>query len=186
MEKVQKEIQLLFQSTLPVWGATAFSRLTIKPENNFNPRSPCGEQQFPALYVCLILGFQSTLLVWGATSWCTRRGALPGDFNPRSPCGERPVCAGCSKILFDFNPRSPCGERHEAVEMVTERMEFQSTLPVWGATLCTLPVVKIAVISIHAPRVGSDGYYYSKFPRVCHFNPRSPCGERPQKCGWVL
>ena len=122
----------------------------------FNPRSPCGEQQFPALYVCLILGFQSTLLVWGATSWCTRRGALPGDFNPRSPCGERPVCAGCSKILFDFNPRSPCGERHEAVEMVTERMEFQSTLPVWGATLCTLPVVKIAVISIHAPRVGSD------------------------------
>ena len=79
--------------------------------------------------------------------------------------------------------------------------EFQSTLPVWGATLLWAksrrlsknfnprspcgerPVVKWGYslregISIHAPRVGSDYAW-----QWCHagrenFNPRSPCGER--------
>ena len=34
-------------------------------------------------------------------------------------------------------------------------------------------------ISIHAPRVGSDcNLFILKYPHS-HFNPRSPCGERP-------
>ena len=33
---------------------------------------------------------------------------------------------------------------------------FQSTLPVWGATTCLQESLRLAVISIHAPRVGSD------------------------------
>ena len=33
---------------------------------------------------------------------------------------------------------------------------FQSTLPVWGATLGLPDTVEIVDISIHAPRVGSD------------------------------
>ena len=36
---------------------------------------------------------------------------------------------------------------------------FQSTLPVWGATRNGRPVGQITLISIHAPRVGSDGAY---------------------------
>ena len=58
-----------------------------------------------------------------------------GDFNPRSPHGERPrgdnqraAAAG------DFNPRSPHGER-PAIRKTRRR-----------------PVL----ISIHAPRTGSD------------------------------
>ena len=36
-------------------------------------------------------------------------------------------------------------------------MAFQSTLPVWGATMLpVLPAWGMARISIHAPRVGSD------------------------------
>ena len=35
--------------------------------------------------------------------------------------------------------------------------EFQSTLPVWGATLTRARVGGHVGISIHAPRVGSDG-----------------------------
>ena len=31
-----------FQSTRPVWGATSGLRNTTKPEQNFNPRAPCG------------------------------------------------------------------------------------------------------------------------------------------------
>ena len=33
---------------------------------------------------------------------------------------------------------------------------FQSTLPVWGATLLQYAMEQEAEISIHAPRVGSD------------------------------
>ena len=35
-------------------------------------------------------------------------------------------------------------------------MQFQSTLPVWGATKAQAPVDEPKPISIHAPRVGSD------------------------------
>ena len=123
----------LFQSTLPVWGAT-------------NLRS------WPT---CRIL-FQSTLPVWGATQRfpCEMRDKcisihaprvgsdynlsparyLSAYFNPRSPCGERLVYVKVGPHSGDFNPRSPCGER---------RM-----LMPWQMRSCA--------ISIHAPRVGSD------------------------------
>ena len=79
------------------------------------------------------------------------------DFNPRSPCGER-LCRQtvAERDAKNFNPRSPCGERPHQFAFV-------------GV---------ISVISIHAPRVGSDWdsnkpVFYEK-----NFNPRSPCGER--------
>ena len=55
---------------------------------------------------------------------------------------------------------------------------FQSTLPVWGATKLDIDTVDALIISIHAPRVGSDKLdnMINQFPK--HFNPRSPCGER--------
>ena len=35
----------------------------------------------------------------------------------------------------DFNPRSPCGERQGKPKCCNYIKEFQSTLPVWGATI---------------------------------------------------
>ena len=35
------------------------------------------------------------------------------------------------------------------------------------------------VISIHAPREGSDAVFCIPMVVICHFNPRSPRGERP-------
>jgi len=85
---------------------------------------------------------------------------------------------------YDFNPRSPCGERQPCFLCFLPNRAFQSTLPVWGATLLayiishyqaafqsTLPVWGATVgiyfyrsgrcrISIHAPRVGSDRSTY--------------------------
>ena len=40
----------------------------------------------------------------------------------------------------------------------------------------------IAKISIHAPRVGSDGMHSPDPAGHPDFNPRSPCGERQQRC----
>ena len=82
-----------------------------------------------------------------------------GNFNPRSPCGERRKNISCFYIICNFNPRSPCGERHSP--MITP----------------PLPVS----ISIHAPRVGSDGDSAADDGGDQHFNPRSPCGERQRQ-----
>ena len=81
-----------------------------------------------------------------------------------------------------------------------ERREFQSTLPVRGATsrpihsavhcsyfnprspygerLQLKAAFRSRRISIHAPRTGSDTYQHARFASALYFNPRSPYGER--------
>ena len=83
-------------------------------------------------------------------------------------------------MTTDFNPRSPHGERPKGGEGRGKACKFQSTLPARGAT-CTvgdgghsadahfnprsphgerrrsiMPFCPNVVISIHAPRTGSD------------------------------
>ena len=55
-----------------------------------------------------------------------------------------------------FNPRSPRGERHITAGNKTATEIFQSTLPARGATLYPRAFQPAKVISIHAPREGSD------------------------------
>ena len=56
---------------------------------------------------------------------------------------------------------------------------FQSTLPVWGATSTKTKASNgMTIMSIHAPRVGSDHPKGRVLAGCWHFNPRSPCGER--------
>ena len=57
-------------------------------------------------------------------------------------------------------------------------MEFQSTLPVGGATKPYLTADAWLRISIHAPRGGSDLYQVRDILASLDFNPRSPWGER--------
>ncbi len=153
---------LPFQSTLPVWGAT-------------NCRRPNWEWLTP---------FQSTLPVWGAT---LSAPVWPGDaisFNPRSPCGERLesherflVVVGVSihapRVGSDYE-RAGDFANAQGVSIHAPRVgsdfprspchqgkrRFQSTLPVWGAT------------------TDSEGSVIAR----SSFNPRSPCGERPENC----
>ena len=42
------------------------------------------------------------------------------------------------------------------MQMLHAPTEFQSTLPAWGATHTEKPLITLTLISIHAPRVGSD------------------------------
>ena len=58
---------------------------------------------------------------------------------------------------LNFNPRSPHGERRN------KRRTQQNDI----------------IISIHAPRTGSDLIYALYNRRYTYFNPRSPHGERP-------
>ena len=148
---------------------------------HFNPRSPCGERRtlcpnqaerakisihaprvgsdrknHPDLWALLIsihaprVGSDLLFLYQSLTTL---------HFNPRSPCGERHrrKCY-TGTMVCHFNPRSPCGERHCYFLLNTLEPElFQSTLPVWGATTAAkIQAIKKEIISIHAPRVGSD------------------------------
>ena len=145
--------------------------------------------------------FQSTLPVWGATcQFLSGRGADKG-FNPRSLCGERlfihlgshsheavsihAPCVGSDypyvkriTSLERFNPRSLCGERPAIELSEASPMEFQSTLPVWGATPNARVYCCVSMVSIHAPCVGSDAATGSPATARSCFNPRSLCGER--------
>ena len=56
----------------------------------------------------------------------------------------------------DFNPRSPDGERPQWSFGRRLQVLFQSTLPGWGATYFNMRYRTLDMISIHAPRMGSD------------------------------
>ncbi len=113
MQTIENTLSELFQSTLPVGGAT------LVPEDLRN-----------------IVRFQSTLPVGGATVLHERLRRTHKYFNPRSPWGERHIC----------------------ISMSAEDYLFQSTLPVGGATSSLAEYMRIADISIHAPRGGSDPF----------------------------
>ena len=124
--------------------------------SSFNPRSPCGERQR------------------------TTRPTPPTPcFNPRSPCGERrhhhrvqpilvvsthaPLAGSDARVRHwplvrgRGSTHAPlAGSDVSALAVETDKLQFQPTLPLRGATL----------ISIH-----SCGERFG-------FNPRSPCGER--------
>ncbi len=78
-----------------------------------------------------------------------------------------------------FNPRSPWGERPGYSKNMPQLWEFQSTLPVGGATWTPPGRPPPRRVSIHAPRGGSDNL--GDYPVINQggFNPRSPWGERP-------
>ena len=130
-------------------------RLT-KRSKNFNPHSPCGERRHQHLQRARTQDFNPhSPCGERPPPWPSRHA--PYDFNPHSPCGERRNAYGRPTISKYFNPHSPCGERQEILSSTFEMDEFQSTLPLRGATGHTR----------HHPNI------------PCYFNPHSPCGERP-------
>ncbi len=70
---IQSLVPKVFQSTLPVWGATRSGRSVERAWCYFNPRSPCGERPVNLGTHTMRKAFQSTLPVWGATVHPTAR-----------------------------------------------------------------------------------------------------------------
>ena len=103
---------LLFQSTLPVWGATRRAGQGCLQRKNFNPRSPCGERPYDAV----------------------RTGAFGNNFNPRSPCGERRRPTPMQSATPTFQSTLPVWGATGGQSRPPLQVRFQSTLPVWGAT----------------------------------------------------
>ena len=149
-------VRILFQSTLPAWGATK-NRRNGNVYSNISIHAPrMGSDNLNSISLSM----------------------LP-YFNPRSPHGERRRELIVAAEVRDFNPRSPHGERQWLHHRIHFLSSFQSTLPAWGATrsrtsLCKVSLYfnprsphgerpptgciirKLITISIHAPRMGSD------------------------------
>ena len=163
----------LVGSDQPMWN-------TGIPMTYFNPRSPCGERQGFASW-----GWTGCK-DFNPRSPCGERRPVGDPYNTSARISIHAPLVGSDlrgtpitylpKIsihaplvgsdrwkhhynttgIDDFNPRSPCGERLLTQEKLLLFKAFQSTLPLWGATL-------------------SNGYFQTLH---LDFNPRSPCGER--------
>ena len=83
-----------------------------------------------------------------------------------------------ARRLSYFNPRIPYGMRHLGTWQVSFLWKFQSTHPVWDATLDTCTVVSLTIISIHASRMGCDRCARPARTWTTYFNPRIPYGMR--------
>ena len=70
----------------------------------------------------------------GSDGCIPQEKAIGYYFNPRSPYGERQSGNATTSEDGDFNPRSPYGERPALRSQYVECLEFQSTLPLRGAT----------------------------------------------------
>ena len=101
--------------------------------------------------------FQSTRPVWGATMCRQTKSLQPKNFNPRAPCGARQTTVPPSQRLFLISIHAPrVGRDPDRRAEVGDWNVFQSTRPVWGATIVTVLPDTTDAISIHAPRVGRD------------------------------
>ena len=103
---------ILFQSTHPVWGATAQS-IGESYESYISIHAPrVGCDLTPWRLLARMQRFQSTHPVWGATVGAWNGWNVAMDFNPRTPCGVRPAATlAVPAASAYFNPRTPCGVR---------------------------------------------------------------------------
>ena len=156
-------------------------RCAGKPDfSYFNPRSPHGERLgiFWNLAIAVSISihaprtgsdytFRCWLLRLGIfQSTLPARGATPRD-GMGNPAGQR-ISIHAPRTGSDrespahgaglhyFNPRSPHGERPSSQPEHASGQQFQSTLPARGATRYHFFRRLSNVISIHAPRTGSD------------------------------
>ena len=94
--------------------------------------------------------------MWGATFVQVDAVILDGISIHAPRVGRDAIVNGILTNLDDFNPRAPCGARRIAGHDQCVDVAFQSTRPVWGATMNGALDYAADMISIHAPRVGRD------------------------------
>lgn len=125
----------IFSTLTPREGSGFSKRLTCYIQHDFNSRSSRGERS----------PFFSTL-----------RG-VPSISNHAPAWGATRSISMIIMVVHDFNSRSLPGERFLRLSIRIYQSIFQFLLPAWGATLNQIPIFAHPLISILAPRMGSDG-----------------------------
>mgnify|MGYP004563878501 CR=1 FL=1 len=105
------------------------------------------------------------------------------DVNPistRAPrTGRDPRCSTAPSPPCDFNPRAPCGARLGRAVICAYRM-ISILAPRAGRDSSRWRPAPAGHISILAPRAGRDLGRRALPPASVYFNPRAPCGARPE------
>ena len=96
-----------------------------------------------------------------------------------APRGGSDFCGAKNlRRRFIFQSTLPVGGATAFNQLSADERKFQSTLPVGGATQRRRTCIHLVLISIHAPRGGSDVNALVVLATLWYFNPRSPWGER--------
>ena len=129
--------------------------------------------------------FQSTLPARGATVCIKFSTIWDCYFNPRSPHGERHGCYIIGNWEDIFQSTLPArGATRRVGANLHIRRQFQSTLPARGATEYYSKNNGSRIISIHAPRTGSDTIHDFVPNAACIsiHAPRTGSDMTPPKC----
>ena len=78
------------------------------------------------------------------------------DFNPRIPYGMRLFCTTGRKSSKPFQSTHPVWDATVSIKQSDAISTFQSTHPVWDATNLMFDMQTLMLISIHASRMGCD------------------------------
>ena len=125
---------ILFQSTLPVGGATGRESETSHPDDYFNPRSP-----------------------WGATYRLTRNDVAGDGISIHAPRGGSDHKGGKARRNFLlFQSTLPVGGATLRLEAQLIHKPYFNPRSPWGERRSASPPRVSIFISIHAPRGGSD------------------------------
>ena len=135
------KMRLCISIHAPLTGSDPRTRTTSSRGSDFNPRSPYGERRRTSHSSNDDLAFQSTLPLRGATLQTNRKIPINIDFNPRSPYGERlggQVISVGADIISIHAPLT--GSDFSCIFTPPSMREFQSTLPLRGATMTDMPL----------------------------------------------
>ncbi len=177
-----------FQSTLPAGGATTLAVMSTSPRKNFNPRSPRGERRYnydPTGHIQFISIHAPR---GGSDCFQTAMISLVTWISIHAPRGGSDKKYGdLSRGTGKFQSTLPAGGATDRMPELIPVAKISIHAPRGGSDFSAAPVLTTTMISIHAPRGGSDAEYCRhKRSGQRHFNPRSPRGERQQKCMFFM
>ena len=168
----------IFQSTLPLRGATSRLLRSIRVPKYFNPHSPCGERRhrtrstthllisihtplagsdaMPELFVRDRLRISIHTPLAGSDTGAVESIEIQGISIHTPLAGSDGSTAPCVARRKYFNPHSPCGER--LLPCVADGMRtYFNPHSLAGSDFATPQVIAaLNVISIHTPLAGSD------------------------------
>ena len=189
---------LAFQSTLPMRGATAMRLGALFP-TGFQSTLPMRGATDSAAPIYVYAGFQSTLPMRGATRhW--RRQRHRSLFQSTLPMQGATHALNSALFSVNISIHAPhagsdvlqfadcqfeyisihaphAGSDHDRQRRYTGH-HISIHAPHAGSDGDADRRFRGLLISIHAPHAGSDRLPRSQNRLHCHFNPRSPCGER--------
>ena len=142
----------------PLAGCDSARSTARQKPVNFNPRTPCGVRRSRQWSLVTYAGISIHAPLAGCDAQRSGIDRQENHFNPRTPCGVRPKTRSGRRTRCTFQSTHPLRGATRQTRSHATSMRFQSTHPLRGAT---------------RPRRYTAG-------AISHFNPRTPCGVRPQ------